>query len=140
MCPICPFSARSASPNTTGWLSEGIDSKQCSNAFLKCSDPGKLQELAAAGLLAVCIWLHWVHPYVILTTVFLVGIGAPARTPSNTPCALINRLAPLLYEVTCGRPGRPAGSKSQTFDRTWYLPCPTSKNYWWYAEAFGKGS
>jgi hypothetical protein len=27
-------------------LSEGIDFKQCSNAFLKCSDPGKLQELA----------------------------------------------------------------------------------------------
>jgi hypothetical protein len=22
---------------------------------------------------------------------------------------------------------------------TWYLPCPTSKNYWWYADAFGKG-
>jgi hypothetical protein len=22
---------------------------------------------------------------------------------------------------------------------TWYLPCPTSKNYWRYAEAFGKG-
>jgi hypothetical protein len=27
-------------------LSEGVDFKQCSNAFLKCSDPGKLQELA----------------------------------------------------------------------------------------------
>jgi hypothetical protein len=27
-------------------LSEGIGFKQCSNAFLKCSDPGKLQELA----------------------------------------------------------------------------------------------
>ena len=27
-------------------MSEGVDFKQCSNAFLKCSDPGKLQELA----------------------------------------------------------------------------------------------
>jgi hypothetical protein len=27
-------------------VSEGIDFKQCSNAFLKCGDPGKLQESA----------------------------------------------------------------------------------------------
>src|SRR5260370_8662675 len=27
-------------------VSEGIDFKQCANAFLKCSHPGKLQELA----------------------------------------------------------------------------------------------
>jgi MFS family permease len=36
---------------------------------------------AAAGLLAVCTWLHWVHPYVILTTVFLVGIGFAFNAP-----------------------------------------------------------
>jgi MFS family permease len=36
---------------------------------------------AAAGMLAVCTWLHWVHPYVILTTVFLLGIGFAFNAP-----------------------------------------------------------
>ena len=36
---------------------------------------------AAAGLLAVCTWLHRVHPYVILTTVFLLGIGFAFNAP-----------------------------------------------------------
>jgi len=36
---------------------------------------------AAAGLLAVCTWQHWVHPYVILTTVFLLGIGFAFNAP-----------------------------------------------------------
>ena len=50
MSPYLPFSAR-VCLNQHHWLakrllSEGIDFKQCSNAFLKCSDPGKLQELA----------------------------------------------------------------------------------------------
>jgi MFS family permease len=36
---------------------------------------------AAAGLLAICTWLHWVHPYVILTTVFLLGIGFAFNAP-----------------------------------------------------------
>jgi MFS family permease len=36
---------------------------------------------AAASLLAVCTWLHWVHPYVILTTVFLLGIGFAFNAP-----------------------------------------------------------
>ena len=29
----------------------------------------------AAGLLAICTWLHLIHPYVILTSVFFLGIG-----------------------------------------------------------------
>ena len=50
MSPYLPFSAR-VCLNQHHWLakrmlSEGIDFKQCSNAFLKCSDPGNLQELA----------------------------------------------------------------------------------------------
>src|SRR3984957_14602499 len=36
---------------------------------------------AAAGLLAVCTWLHLVHPYVILVTVFLLGIGFAFNAP-----------------------------------------------------------
>ncbi len=36
---------------------------------------------AAAGLLAVFTWLHWVHPYFILTTVFLLGIGFAFNAP-----------------------------------------------------------
>jgi MFS family permease len=36
---------------------------------------------AAAGLLAVCTWLHWVHPYIILTTIFLLGIGFSFNAP-----------------------------------------------------------
>src|SRR6201981_2316219 len=36
---------------------------------------------AAAGLLAVCTWLHWVNPYIILTTVFLLGIGFAFNAP-----------------------------------------------------------
>jgi MFS family permease len=35
----------------------------------------------AAGLLAVCTWLNLVHPYVILTTVFLLGIGFAFNAP-----------------------------------------------------------
>jgi MFS family permease len=35
----------------------------------------------AAALLAVCTWLHWVHPYVILITVFLLGIGFAFNAP-----------------------------------------------------------
>ena len=50
MSPYLPFSARVCF-NQHHWLakrlvSEGVGFKQCSNAFLKCSDPGKLQELA----------------------------------------------------------------------------------------------
>src|ERR1700730_4514993 len=36
---------------------------------------------AAAGLLAVCTWLHLVHPYLILATVFLLGIGFAFNAP-----------------------------------------------------------
>jgi hypothetical protein len=50
ICPYLPFSAR-VCLNQHHWLAnrmrtEGIDFKQCSNAFLKCSHPQKLQELA----------------------------------------------------------------------------------------------
>ena len=36
---------------------------------------------SAAALLAVCTWLHLVHPYIILTTVFLLGIGFAFNAP-----------------------------------------------------------
>jgi hypothetical protein len=50
MCPYLPFSVR-VCLSQHHWLakrllSKGVDFEQCSNAFLKCSDPGKLQELA----------------------------------------------------------------------------------------------
>src|SRR6516162_3817665 len=50
ICPYFPFSARICL-NQHHWLANrmrtaGIDFKQCSNAFLKCSHPQKLQELA----------------------------------------------------------------------------------------------
>ena len=50
MCPYFPFSAR-VYLNQHHWLAirmreEGIDFQQCTNAFLKCSDPARLQELA----------------------------------------------------------------------------------------------
>ena len=35
----------------------------------------------AAGLLAVCTWLNLVHPYVILISVFLLGIGYAFNAP-----------------------------------------------------------
>jgi MFS family permease len=35
----------------------------------------------AAGLLAVCTWLNLVHPYLILVTVFLLGIGFAFNAP-----------------------------------------------------------
>ncbi len=35
----------------------------------------------AAGLLAACTWFHLVHPYVILITVFLLGIGFAFNAP-----------------------------------------------------------
>ena len=50
ICPYLPFSAR-VCLNQHHWLAnlmhaEGINFKQCSNAFLNCSHPQKLQELA----------------------------------------------------------------------------------------------
>jgi hypothetical protein len=50
MCPYLPFSAR-VCLNQHHWLAnrmreKGIDFKQCSNAFLRCSQPQRLQELA----------------------------------------------------------------------------------------------
>jgi hypothetical protein len=50
MCPYFPFSAR-VCLNQHHWLAnrmreEKIDFQQCSNAFLKCSDPQRLQEMA----------------------------------------------------------------------------------------------
>ena len=50
MCPYLPFSAR-VCLNQHYWLAnrmreEAVDFKQCSNAFLRCSQPQKLQELA----------------------------------------------------------------------------------------------
>jgi DNA-binding transcriptional ArsR family regulator len=50
MCPYLPFSAR-VCLNQHYWLAtrmreEGIDFQQCTNAFLKCANPTRLQELA----------------------------------------------------------------------------------------------
>jgi hypothetical protein len=50
MCPYLPFSAR-VCLNQHHWLAnrmgeEGIDFQQCSNAFIKCAKPERLQELA----------------------------------------------------------------------------------------------
>jgi len=50
MCPYFPFSAR-VCLNQHHWLAirmreEGIDFRQCTNAFLKCARPDQLQELA----------------------------------------------------------------------------------------------
>jgi len=50
LCPYFPFSARLCL-NQHHWLAnqlraEGIDFQQCANAFLKCRDPQRLQELA----------------------------------------------------------------------------------------------
>jgi predicted MFS family arabinose efflux permease len=36
---------------------------------------------AAAGLLAICTWLHLVNPYVILATVLLIGVGFAFSAP-----------------------------------------------------------
>ena len=50
ICPYLPFSARICL-NQHHWLAkrmheEGIDFKQCSNAFIKCAAPERLQQLA----------------------------------------------------------------------------------------------
>ena len=50
ICPYLPFSAR-VCLNQHHWLAnrmrqEGIGFQQCSNAFLKCAEPDRLQELA----------------------------------------------------------------------------------------------
>src|SRR5947199_7089671 len=50
ICPYLPFSAR-VCLNQHYWLAarmreEGIDFQQCTNAFLKCAHPARLQELA----------------------------------------------------------------------------------------------
>jgi hypothetical protein len=72
MCPYLPFSAR-VCLNQHHWLAnrmraEGIDFEQCSNAFLKCSQPQRLQELAdslSAHDLLSCgqKWLAYLTPF-----------------------------------------------------------------------------
>ena len=72
MCPYFPFSAR-VCLNQHHWLAnrmreEDIDFRQCSNAFLKCADPGRLQELAdslTARDLLTCgqKWLAYFTPF-----------------------------------------------------------------------------
>ena len=72
VCPYFPFSAR-VCLNQHHWLAkrmqaENISFKQCSNAFLKCSNPTRLQELAdslTAHDLLTCgqKWLAYLTPY-----------------------------------------------------------------------------
>lgn len=72
MCPYFPFTARICL-NQHHWLAnrmreERIDFQQCSNAFLKCSNPVRLQELAdslSAKDLLTCgqKWLASFTPY-----------------------------------------------------------------------------
>ncbi len=72
MCPYLPFSAR-VCLNQHHWLAkrmeeENIDFQQCSNAFLKCSDLQKLQQLAdslSARDLLTCgqKWLACLTPF-----------------------------------------------------------------------------
>src|SRR5260221_1724806 len=72
MSPYLPFSAR-VCLNQHHWLAnrmreEGINFRQCSNAFLRCSRPHKLQELAdslTAHDLLSCgqKWLAYLTPF-----------------------------------------------------------------------------
>lgn len=72
MCPYLPFSAR-VCLNQHHWLAnrmreEGIDFEQCSNAFLRCSAPERLQVLAdtlSAQDLSSCgrKWLAYFTPF-----------------------------------------------------------------------------
>jgi hypothetical protein len=72
MCPYLPFSAR-VYLNQHHWLAnrlreEDIDFEQCSNAFLRCSAPDRLQELAdtlTADDLSTCgqKWLTRFTPF-----------------------------------------------------------------------------
>jgi len=73
MCPYFPFSAR-VCLNQHHWLAirmreEGIDFQQSTNAFLKCGNPARLQELAdslTTGDLLQCgqKWLAAFTPYI----------------------------------------------------------------------------
>src|SRR6516164_7776997 len=72
MCPYLPFSAR-VCLNQHHWLAnrmreQDIDFEQCSNAFLRCSAPGRLQVLAdtlSAEDLSSCgrKWLAYFTPF-----------------------------------------------------------------------------
>src|SRR6201984_1649031 len=72
MCPYLPFSAR-VCLNHHHWLAnrmreEGVDFQQCSNAFLRCGAPERLQQLAdtlTAEDLASCgrKWLARLTPF-----------------------------------------------------------------------------
>ena len=72
ICPYLPFSAR-VCLNQHHWLAnrmrqEGIDFKQCANAFIRCSAPERLQKLADSldsGELLTCgqKWLARLTPF-----------------------------------------------------------------------------
>lgn len=72
LVPICPFQRESASISITGWATVWVKKqsifKQCPDAFLKCSQPQKLQELAdsltARDLLSFGQkWLAYLVPF-----------------------------------------------------------------------------
>ena len=58
ICPYLPFAAR-VCLNQHHWLAnrmreEGIDFKQCANAFTRCAKPERLQQLADSLTLGIC--------------------------------------------------------------------------------------
>jgi hypothetical protein len=86
-CPYLPFSAR-VCLNQHHWLAnrmrdEGVDFQQCSNAFLRCGRPERLQELAdalAAEDLSSCgqKWLTRFTPFFTDRERQQAGCRAPA--------------------------------------------------------------
>src|ERR1700747_318330 len=87
MCPYLPFSAR-VCLNQHHWLAnrmheENIDFQQCSNAFLRCGRPERLQALAdtlTAEDLSSCgeKWLALLHPVLQRTRAPASGLSASA--------------------------------------------------------------
>src|SRR5215472_5141793 len=86
ICPYLPFSAR-VCLNQHHWLAnrmreEGLDFQQCSNAFLRCGIPERLQELAdtlTAGDLSTCgqKWLARFTPFFTARERKTSGLPAP---------------------------------------------------------------
>lgn len=101
MCPYLPFSAR-VCLNQHHWLAnrmrqEGIDFEQCSNAFMRCAKPERLQELAdelRPRDLAACgqKWLACFTPFFTPPNenrpAASIGCSSLIRSSATTSCSI----------------------------------------------------
>ena len=100
ICPYLPFSAR-ACLNQHHWLGnrmreEGIDFKQCANAFTRCAKPKRLQQLANS--LTPWDLLRCGQKWLARLTPFFTAGAAGIRLPASTHLSQVELCDNLIFQ------------------------------------------